>query len=381
MLLFLLVACGDATAFAEPVIYQELKRPDPIAEFKAEHAERKPVPLFGGEPYVEDPYLKFETPDPRPPPYSGWERWCEPRTLRVCKTKADCGGIDHPANKPMKCIRPWYVEKDSSYRVCSPGMARRAERKEQRARIRDLMAAQYFGGGGGAGFRDRKRADRLAKLLQVVAQRETTMRPWKRHRLNGDIKASKNAYESQAGQYGHKTLTKPVVWRGRRVQQVIGMELLVDGNEHYAQRWRWEYGLGMYGQLAPYWTATWAADAPPEVLCRLPEASETYLRGLRRSWRKIAGGIDCDKDGEREWHGTGGHPTWHDVHRATSGGKLCPGPGTRFDKRALRVGLDPYQRVRLGDLGQPIPREGQNERADQIRDLLEVMSGVRQSMG
>jgi len=62
-------------------------------------------------------------------------------------------------------------------------------------------------------------------------------------------------------------------------------------------------------------------------------------------------------------------PTWEYVHRATSGGKICPPwPNdsgaiwymNQFRRRADRVGLDPYEVVSSGDLGAE-PSGGQYE--------------------
>lgn len=304
--------------------------------------------------------LPRKAPKPKQDPYAGWSSWCEPEVLELCNADRDCEDVPHPSNKSLKCIRPWYADASSDYRVCSPGFSNRTEREHQRARIRELVRLQYSGESEACendkGWRcghSRRRGDRLAGLLRLVAQRETTMRTWKRHRLNGDVKANRNSFDDTAEVYA--------------------------GNRHRRQRWRWEYGLGLYGANASFFVDEWSTQAPPEILCREVEATEAYLRAARRSWRKLKGGIDCDGDGVREWHGFGGSPTWYDIHHATSGGQLCPGNGRgKFEARAKRAGLDPYAPVSLAELGEPIPSEGQTRTALVLKAQIDVFSTVWQ---
>ncbi len=297
-------------------------------------------------------------------PYAGWDKWCEPAYLRPCKTKKDCETLPHPANKAMKCVRPYWA-RDPQDRVCSPGYSNRAERDHQRARIRELVRLQYSGEVGCEGWRcsqSKVRGDRIAALLTLVAHRETTLRPWKRHRLNGDIRWAAKAWERTAKIYGHERVD------GR-------LRLRRTGNPHYRHDWRWRFGLGLYGMNASLFTRTWDAAAPPEILCRDIEATAAYLRSTRKAWRKLSGGINCDGKPGREWHGFGGSPTWYDVHRYASGGKLCPGKKRgAFERRARKAGLDPYGKVSLADLGTPIPRETQNEVALKRRVELDAFS-------
>lgn len=305
-------------------------------------------------------------------PYAQWKSWCEPEQLTVCKTKRDCRGIEHPSGRPLKCVRPWYAERGSDYRVCSPGYSNRYERDHQRARLRELVRLQYSGeeelcaeSGWQCGQR-RRRGRNLASLLNMVAQRETTMRHWKRHRLNGDVAHARKAWSRTAKIYGHQRLEDGAVRFNR------------GGNKHFPQQWRWEYGLGLYGMNASLFTRTWDPGAPPEVLCREVEATEAYLRSTRKAWRKLSGGINCDKEPGREWHGVAGKPTWYDVHRYASGGQLCPSKRSKakFEKRARRAGLEPFAPVALADLGVPIDRGDQNDTARLLAAQLDAFSTV-----
>lgn len=340
LLLVALVACDPIS-----VETSERRRPDEARTLHAADAE--PLKEEDRAPLPED-----TTPDP----YEEWRSWCEP-VVAACKTTKDCAAIAHPSGKPLKCVRPWYAGPDSEFRVCSPGWSNRAERDHQRARLRELVRLQYSGEddvcqahtGWRCGQR-RARGRRLAGLLNMVAQRETTMRRWKRHRLNGDIRANR--------------------WAFRRTEKIYA------GNTHRRERWRWEYGIGLYGMNASLFTRAWDTQAPPEVLCREVESTEAYLRSTRKAWRKLAGGIDCDKDGEREWHGVAGRPTWYDVHHYASGGKLCPSAKSkeRFEKRARKAGLEPFAPISLVDLGAPIERADQNETARRLTDALDTFS-------
>ena len=314
--------------------------------------------------------------------YAGWQHWCEPLNRTTCKTRRDCKGISHPANKPMKCVRPWYAKEGSDLRVCSPGAARRPERAHKRARIRELVRIQYSNEASiceeNPGWRcgqAKNRGDRLARLLNMVAHRETTMRRWTRHRLPGDIRENKTAWHLTAEDYGHGYVISGKTPAARKKRDV---SFKVTGSPHFIQAWRWEYGLGLYGMNAAYFTRNWDPMAPPEVLCRDVEGTEAYLRSARSGWRKLTGGIDCDGDPGREWHGFGGSPTVYDVHHYASGGKLCPTGKSRskFERRARGARLEPYAPIRLSELGRPIGRETQNETATLRTAQLDIFSVV-----
>jgi len=325
-------------------------------------------------PAVADPLPVKEDPAPsvnRAPlavkhtedPYAGWKSWCEAEELTPCKTAEDCSAISHPSGRDLKCIRPWYAERDSDLRVCSPGFSNRRERDYQRARIRELVRLQYSGESescvdGRRCSRATARGDKLAALLNLVAQRETTMRPWKRHRLNGDVAYARTAWEKTAKSYE-------------------------GGNKHYRQRWRWEYGLGLYGANAALFTRLWSKAAPPEVLCREVEATEAYLRAARRGWRKLAGGIDCDGKPGREWFGVAGRPTWYDVHHYASGGRLCPSDASKrnFEAVAKRAGIPAFAPISLSDLGEPIDPQQQNQIARALTTQLDAFSANSNAAG
>jgi hypothetical protein len=251
----------------------------------------------------------------------------------------------------MACVR----------QQCRPRDPGPAEQAWRRARLAALVEARC-----GAGCNQRA----LTALLWLEALKESSFRPWARHRMQGDLHANARSWTSRAEKYGHRS-------------DADGLQLEVDGNPHFAEPERWSTGLGLYGSNAALHTSAWDPMAPPEVLCREEIATEAWLRRARASVAKIASGIDCDGDGKREYRGlacndAGCGPSWYDVHNATAAGKLCPSDVERmrkFARRAKTVGLDPWARVRIADLGEPIPRETQNEVARELRARMDAVSG------
>ncbi len=325
--------------------------------------------------------------------YDGWASRCEPMArARACRIAADCKDVFHPSGKPLKCVKPWWSKQqpDGAWdRVCSPGWSDREERQWRRDRLKALVAMQYFSDSVTCTwkvegdtwrdwdcYREIQNSVFLSKFLWLVYARETTGRPWKRHRLDVDVKAAKTSWFKQAERYGW------VATKGKKDSVTLQScaALPPDDKEsrlrsacralkpspHYAQRKRWNYGLGPYGQSAAVWVFAWDRQAPPEVLCGEVEPTEAYLRGARRAWKKLRGGIQCK--------GVEYKPdvTWAILHRAAAGGKLCPGPSDRFRKHAAKWGLDPDQHVTLKMLGKPIDREGQLQRAEELASYLDA---------
>ena len=332
-------------------------------------------------------------PVPKPAgPYSGWRSWCDQEWDMACETDADCDGMADPVGHPLYCGRPRWASEKVTAKVCRPGRFGRARRRIEVARQRTFVdhvchPPDWYEPGTKCWQYKWKRAkeckrnkaswcrpDSLQGLLRVVALREATWKPYARHRLNPDIRANASAWMKRADRYGW------AVELDKTGAVTKTTKLRNDANPHYGDWWRWSKGLGWYGHNTAVHLPDWDEVAPPEVLCREVEASEAYLRAARRAWRKIASGLDCDKDGERDWYGSGEHdgkpmPTWADVHQGASGGKLCPLAWSheRFAKRAKRAKLDPNEAIGLGRLGEPIPRDRQNEIAAEIRAVMPTL--------
>ncbi len=191
--------------------------------------------------------------------------------------------------------------------------------------------------------------------------------------------------------YGHKQVLERRYGRrdGKLVpfDYPIGVEIIEGGSPHYKDEFRWQFGLGPFGQNTALWVHSWDVNAPPEILCQEVPAIELYLRRARRVVADYQHGIDC---GGVKYHGMSikilengqevvvEQPSWVDIHRATSGGKYCPRKSKKasFYNKKLRgrlksVGIRPDEPVTADMLGEPIPKDIQNERAMELLSILE----------
>ena len=319
----------------------------------------------------------------------------------------------------MRCVAPWWREKGSDLKICAPGFSGRFERRWRYARLRELVGQQYFDepehcsdwswettftkkgnpykyerewADGKPVHKQNwrcgpewRKAEELTDFLWTIYKRETSARPWKRHRLNPDKAANERAYYKHAKRYGWVVETECITGRKRcRSHDKIITDSYPDSeaewhNPHYGNRFRWQFGLGGIGQNTALWTHSWDPMAPPEILCLEPVQFETYLRNARDIVRKLEGGIDCDGDPLRKKDYWNKAPTWSVVHRAASGGKICPPKNIQsaarykklFEARARSRGLDPDKVVTLDMLGKPIPKGVQNDRLKELLAILE----------
>lgn len=373
----LLVAC----TVRDPVEY------DAKEDVLTSMVMQAPVP----KPKIEEP----EPPEsiPQEDPYAGWSTWCEPMEYEtVCKTDKDCADVYVEAiGRPLKCVQPWW-SKSADLKICAPGYSGKKERAWRSSRLREIVRLQYFGETEHCALdgrpvhkehwrcqREWRQAETLAQFLWLVYKRETTGRPYKRHRLNPDLDANLAAWVRRAQDYGWEV--ELACSNGRKrckkdKKYVKSYKPVGDAfNPHYGSMHRWWYGLGGLGQNAALWTDTWDKMAPPEILCREVPSFETYLRRARRVVTQLDGGVDCDGDLKKDhWDHA---PTWAVVHRGASGGKTCPPKNQDnkheqdFRRRAKREGLDPDQVVTLDMLGTPIERENQNQRMAEIYAVLD----------
>lgn len=226
-------------------------------------------------------------------PYAGWQAWCEPVAMTSCKTDDDCSSLSTADRAHHRCVRPWWAERGTDERVCAPKWPSRREQKWRRARMEEIVEEICSG----AACNERA----LSNFLGIVAERESAWRPWKTHRLNGDLRANREAWARLAPRYA--------------------------GNPHHRDRDRWQ-GYGDKGQNAALFTFLWDPMAPPEILCREVESTATYLARARIAVRKQAD--------------LGIAPTWASVHAALASGEVRPSERAlqSFRKQAGRVGLD-----------------------------------------
>jgi hypothetical protein len=269
--------------------------------------------------------------------YQGAERWCETPLAVYCKSDLDCKNTSMPGSKPHRCVRPWWASAAGKrkaktlgdIKVCGAPWPTKRERDWRKARLGEIVAA--ICSGPGCDPRD------LSAFLGHVAARESSWRPWKAHRLGGDVRANESAWTLRAKRYGHAHL----VVRHRKSDEVVGVKLTETGNPYYGQQDRWQ-GWGYYGQNAALFTAVEDPMAPPEILCREIESTDAYLARARSIVRKQ---IDL-----------GITPTWATVHYALGTGDLKPKSTSvaKFSKKAKRFGIDGSARVTTRSFGRPL---------------------------
>ncbi len=348
------------------------------AVWEANEVEPEPLrePVLEAPPAITPPPVVrpiVTPPKPRPRaanPHRGAKSWCEPHWDTWCETDGDCSETFDPAGLPTYCRRPrWAMKAKLDVKTCSPGRYGPARKQYMRDRLRvfvdhvceppdwwkeDTACWLY------EGYRTAREClrknycdpDDLQDFLRVPAQRESNWKRYADHMRNPDVAANKTAWRKYAKRYRWH------VEVDRFGGVVEAYPTLPGFNRFYGDRHRWR-GLGLYGQNTALWIPAWDMRAPPEAFCREVPSSEAYLRTARRVWRKIAGGIDCDGDGERDFYGSGilkdgtVLPTWGDVHQGTSVGKLCPRIKSHdlFAARAAKIDLDadePIHQVRLG---------------------------------
>jgi hypothetical protein len=281
--------------------------------------------------------LHRRTPEPeQPPAFQARDpraSWCEPLDQPFCETTSDC-------TDGARCVTPWWAAEATDVRVCARPMPTRSERRWRSSRLRVYVDHV-------CNRADGCEPDDIHALFRVLALRESTWRPWKRHRLSVDLDAARAAWELHRDTYA--------------------------SNPAVADPDRWT-SVGLLGQNPAIWLRHWDTDAPPEVLCGEVEGPEVFRRVAIEAVRKIADGVQCDGE---TFTGTakGGGPSWYDVSRVNSG-RLCPGSGEHrdaFAARARRVGLDPWAPVSVADLGEPIPRDRQDEIAAEIRAKMDAV--------
>ena len=324
-------------------------------------------------------------------PYEGWSTWCDQEWDWACEDDGDCAGMTDPVGHPLFCGRPRWARgnEDVTAKVCRPGAFGLSRRRSEKKRLRVFVDAvchppDWYEPGTECWQYKWKKAreckqanwcdpDKLAAFLGLIALRESTWKPYVRHHLNPDIHANETAWGNRDEDYGWDIAIDEYgnIASAKRLRP--------DANDHYPEMGRWSTGVGWYGQNAPIYVQEWDVEAPPEILCREVEASESYLRVTRRVWKKVRSGLDCDQDGEREFFGSATlngepWPSLADVHQGASGGKICPRANfhERFVRRAKRAKLNAYEPIMLEQLGEPIPKATQNEMAAEIRAAMKL---------
>lgn len=177
-----------------------------------------------------------------------------------------------------------------------------------------------------------KASDDFSKLIHLVAMRESSLQQGLVHRLSPDLEGSYSAWRKMSKSYeGNPVAKDPTVWQ--------------------------TYGL--FGMNSNYFTMVWDKAADPRVLCDAVVDVLVYRRSAARMLRKVSGQTIVCKDEKGRPYNYTTKATWETVHRAVSGGKLCPSKHEEsaatmrkfFRNRAARVGLDPDKPVTAKMLG------------------------------
>ena len=290
--------------------------------------ELAPPPVELAEPELAD----------EPDPYAGWQTWCEPIEPAPCRTSKDCAAA--PDGRAQRCVTPWWANRKipaaERPKVCASPWPGRHEQKWRRARL-DTIVAQLC-------RRPHCNPVELTAFVGVVASRESTWRPWKAHRLNGDLRANRTAWGRLASRYR--------------------------GNPHYRDRNRWQ-GLGDKGQNAALYVFLSDPMAPPEILCREVESTDTYLARARIAVSKQAD--------------LGLRPTWATVHAALATGDIRPKASAvdRFRPQARKAGIDPDRRVTTRSFGERLGADVASRRlaAEILRARVDARLGSRFVVG
>lgn len=287
------------------------------------------------------PFIIPLTSPPSPPPISA-AGWCEPIEPTPCSPDVPRSCSPAPDGTPRTCSRFWYLSESVEF-GCMLAFPTKAVQRWRSDRLRVIVDAVCEPTDG---------CDPVAlhSYLAVLVMRETTWRPYKVHRLSGDVDANKLAWSRHSDRYaGNPAAGNPV---------------------------RWSVGRGYFGQNAAGWLWRWDVLAPPETLCGEVEAVLVHLRAARERWHKLDRGVTgCEPDGLLH-HGTShdGDPSWYDVSLVNSGSEACPATdGTPlavregFEQRARSRGLNPYATVTSAMLGRDVARGVQDAFAANVR--------------
>jgi hypothetical protein len=267
--------------------------------------------------------------------------WCEPVDPMPCLPKSACPATHDGTAR--SCVREWWVS-GSTRHVCIATEPTEATQLWRAARLRVLVDEICTLDNGCDPVQ-------LHAYLSVLAQRESSWRPYAVHRLGADRRANTRAWAKLSTSY----LDSPA----------------------YDEPRRWSVGLGYFGANPTYHLARWDATAEPETLCGEVEGALVHLRVARDRWRRLSNGVACD-GGEHFGTDRDGQSSWYDISQSNSGSNACPGESGRalelrrgFEHRAETAKLDPYGPVSLTMLGRDVSTSTQDEFAAMIRERMD----------
>lgn len=144
-------------------------------------------------------------------------------------------------------------EKETVIGLCEPMDERwKYPTDEQRAETRALIKKTCRAMGVGS--------EDCKFFYGVISGRESSHRPWVRHKLPGDQAAALVSYMRNSHEYGWS-----VRWSDDGDLEY--MEYGESQNEYFTDASRWSYGLGLGGLNVSYHLSKFDNLAPPEILC------------------------------------------------------------------------------------------------------------------
>jgi hypothetical protein len=214
--------------------------------------------------------------------------------------------------------------------LCEGYDEKRASTRAERSEVRKLITKTARSKG----------AD--PRVFHVWAERESSYRPFKRHRMGADVRGAMAAWVRAAPRYGWEvSWDRPV---DRRLDQAKLQAIEADPNPTYADHERWvTSGLGLYGLNPALHLWRWSPKAQPEELCDPVVATE------------IARRLAC-----KAVHSYGAR-NWLEVNSVFATGRIKSRPklDQSFRRRARRHGFDPHAKPVLGscDLGPALDQD------------------------
>ncbi len=183
------------------------------------------------------------------------------------------------------------------------------------------------------------------RLLWIWGLRESSYRPHKRHALQQDQVAARQAWAryrytpEREAKMKHIMATSSAMdgtrkyWRAKAILEKMEV---YRNNPTYKAQWRWKTGLGLYGMQPVYHLLRWDNDAPPEVLC------DPVIVTITAVW--------AARDARNACLATGFGDSNVEINRSYSAGHCRPRPKREylFRNRANKRKLDPDATVRLG---------------------------------
>lgn len=203
------------------------------------------------------------------------------------------------------------------------------------------------------------------KLLNLVASRESS------------FKGNLNPLDGKGISHNLSQDVEAVTAAKYRLRDVYKL------NNKYRNNEIWK-SYGLYGMNSPLFLYVWDKDGDPRMLGDSVIGTLVYLRSARSKLRKMENKVRCKAwddvgivnedingnyyksgnqkviNGEKVFEFVEVYPTWINIHRAVSGGKMCPAwsgdemakiYNKKFRNRAQSFGLDPDRIVSESEFG------------------------------